>query len=73
MTHPIWGNFLRLLLIKSCKFMSVLQSADVGIAALMERMKKLTEESKDQPSQEEMLKRFEKVETQSLESKKQSL
>ncbi|XP_064601161.1 sestrin-3-like [Liolophura sinensis] len=42
-------------------------SADVGIAALMERMKKLTEESKDQPSQEEMLKRFEKVETQSLE------
>jgi hypothetical protein len=40
---------------------------EVGIEILMERMKKLKESNEEEPTEEERLKRFEKVETQSAE------
>lgn len=42
---------------------------EVGIEILMERMKKLKESNEEEPTEEERLKRFEKVETQSAECK----
>lgn len=45
------------------------QTSDIegGIEALMERMRKLNEEEPEEMTQEELLKRFEKVEAQSTE------
>lgn len=40
---------------------------EVGIEVLMERMKKLVEEGEEETTQEERVKRFEKVESQSVE------
>ena len=40
--------------------------AELGIEALMEKMKKLTE-AQEEMTQEELLKRFKRVETQSAE------
>lgn len=40
--------------------------AELGIEALMEKMKKLTE-AQEEMTQEELLKRFQRVETQSAE------
>lgn len=52
-----------------------LQSSDVegGIEALMERMRKLTEEAQEEMTQEELQKRFERVENQSAECKKTNI
>lgn len=45
------------------------QSQEGEVEILMERMKKLTEESQSVATQEEMTKRFEKVESQTIERK----
>lgn len=42
---------------------------EVGIEVLMERMKKLVEEGEEETTEEERVKRFEKVENQSVDSK----
>ena len=51
--------------------MFVLQSAEgeSGIEALMLKMKQLTEATEEEPSPEEIIKRFEKIESQSAECK----
>ena len=43
-----------------------------GIEALMERMRKLTEEAQEEMTQEELQKRFERIETQTSECKSEN-
>jgi sestrin len=48
---------------------SVEEGGGGGIEALMERMRKLTEEAQEEMTQEELQKRFERIETQTSERK----
>ena len=48
---------------------TAVQETAGGIEALMERMKRLTEEAQEEMTPEELLKTFERVETQSAERK----